>query len=134
MVYRPSYRHYHKIFIVAWITYIYVWQRFEKYFSHHRAKWIDLFPLYIGLTRKLALFPFGYTILITIKTFLLFFCYLSQYAHDVVLMLWMLYGCWNDVVCLLGFVFTQVELLSGSRYTTQEILVTNVINEGKGHS
>ena len=35
-----------KIFIVAWITYIYVWQRFERYFSHHRAKWIDLFPLY----------------------------------------------------------------------------------------
>ena len=53
-----------KIFIVAWITYIYVWQRFERYFSHHRAKWIDLFPLNIVLTRKLALlallalFPF----------------------------------------------------------------------------
>ena len=44
-----------KIFIVAWITYIYVWQRFERYFSHHRAKGIDLFPLYIALTRKLAL-------------------------------------------------------------------------------
>ena len=43
-----------KIFIVAWITYIYVWQRFERYFSHHRAKWIDLFPLYIVLTRKLG--------------------------------------------------------------------------------
>ena len=43
-----------KIFIVAWITYIYVWQRFERYFSHHRAKWTDLFPLYIVLTRKLA--------------------------------------------------------------------------------
>ena len=27
-----------RFFIVAWITYIYVWQRFEKYFSHHRAK------------------------------------------------------------------------------------------------
>ena len=52
-----------RIFIVAWITYIYVWQRFERYFTHHRAKWIDLFPVYIVLTRKkLALFAFGYTV------------------------------------------------------------------------
>ena len=76
-----------KIFFVVWITYIYVWQRFERYFSHHWTKWIDLFPLYIGLTRKLALILFGYTVLITIKTLLLFFCYLSQYAHDVVLII-----------------------------------------------
>ena len=41
LVYRPRYRHNQKIFIVAWITYIYVWQRFERYFSHHQAKWID---------------------------------------------------------------------------------------------
>ena len=26
-----------KIFVVAWITYIYVWQRFEIYFSHHKV-------------------------------------------------------------------------------------------------
>ena len=37
MVYRSSYKHNRKIFIVAWITFIYVWQRFERYFSHHRA-------------------------------------------------------------------------------------------------
>ena len=42
LVYRPSYRHNRKSFIVACITYIHVWQRFERYFSHHRAKWIDL--------------------------------------------------------------------------------------------
>ena len=41
LVYRPSYRHNRKIFIVAWITYIYVWQRFERYFSHQRAKWTE---------------------------------------------------------------------------------------------
>ena len=55
LVYRSSYRHDWKIFIVAWITYIYVWQRFERHFSHHQAKWIAIFPLYIVLTRELAL-------------------------------------------------------------------------------
>ena len=55
MVYLSSYRHDWKTFIVAWITYIYVWQRFERHFSHHRAKWIAFFPLYIVLTRELAL-------------------------------------------------------------------------------
>ena len=40
-----------KIFIVAWITYIYVWQRFERYFSHHRAKWIDLFSLILSILK-----------------------------------------------------------------------------------
>ena len=34
---------------MAWITYSYVWQRFERYYSHHRAKWIFP-PLYIVLT------------------------------------------------------------------------------------
>ena len=34
----------------------------KEIFSHHRAKWIDLFPLYIVLTRKSALFPFEYTV------------------------------------------------------------------------
>ena len=29
-----------KIFIMAWITHIYVWQRFEKYFSHHQTSTI----------------------------------------------------------------------------------------------
>ena len=29
-------------------------------------------------------------------------CDTTQYAHDVVLTLWMLYGCRNDDVCLLG--------------------------------
>ena len=62
LVYRPSYRHNRKIFIVAWIVYIYIWQRFDRYFSHHQAKWIDVFPLYIILTQKLALFPFEYTV------------------------------------------------------------------------
>ena len=46
-----------RIFIVVWIMYIYVCQRFERFLSHHRAKWIDLFPLYIALTRKLKLTP-----------------------------------------------------------------------------
>ena len=56
LVYRPSYRHNRKIFIVSWITYIYVWQRFERYLSHHRAKWIDLFPLYI-VDHFMIIFP-----------------------------------------------------------------------------
>ena len=42
---------------------VYVWQQcFQKYFFHHLAKWIYFFPLYIVLTGKLALFPFGYTV------------------------------------------------------------------------
>ena len=46
-----------KIFIVAWITYIYVWQRFERHFSHHWEKWIDLFPLYIVFDSKISFIP-----------------------------------------------------------------------------
>ena len=36
-----------RFFIVAWITYIYVWQRFERYFSHHRANF-RVKTIYIG--------------------------------------------------------------------------------------
>ena len=35
-----------RFLIVAWITYYYVWQRFERYFSYHRAKWNDLIYIY----------------------------------------------------------------------------------------
>ena len=45
LVYRPSYRHNRKVFIVTLITYIYIWQRFERYFSRYREK-IDLYSFY----------------------------------------------------------------------------------------
>ena len=41
LVYRSSNRHYRMIFIVAWITYIYVWQRWpddERSISRNVAK------------------------------------------------------------------------------------------------
>ena len=37
LVYRPSYIHNRKIFIAAWITYIYVWQRCSTFPDDERS-------------------------------------------------------------------------------------------------
>lgn len=42
---------------MTWITYIYVWQLFERYFSYHWVKWTDLCPLCIGLDSKVNFTP-----------------------------------------------------------------------------
>ena len=64
LVYLPSYRHNRKIFIVALITYIYIWLRFERYFSRHREKIDFLYSFY----SKISFIPIWIHSIFTILT------------------------------------------------------------------